>query len=1316
MNWRRNLLLGLTATLMCSMLPIAPSMTAYGVASAGRTINMAEGKTAVSSSVEGTTTFYTANAFDGNMATRWSSNRTDAEWIYVDLGKSTSINTVKLFWEAAYGSGYKIQVSDDGGTWKDVFVTTTGDGGTDEITFETEQARYVRMLGTKRATQYGYSLIEFEVYGSSPLTIDLSHEGWSEQEVTFTLQVDPAAEGTIRELLYKQKKEGTWQTYTGPVTVREQGETDVYAKAVGTDGTESPEVKATIRIDTMFPVLLAKWRTKLTGGSGVDPADQDIAATLHALESRVKNPSATGYWDTLNKAANRTYLWSDLNAPSSQAQYSADITAGYNRLKDMALAYATTGSKYYQDPLLRQDILDALDWLYAQRYNEKATERGNWWDWEIGSSMTLNDIMALMYSDLTETQLANYIRAIDKFVFDPTKRTNSPTLTETGANRVDKSLIVALRGIIGKNGTKVAQGRDALSQVFAYVTSGDGFYKDGSFIQHSNIAYTGSYGYVLIDHLADLLVLLKGSSWEVTDPGTSNIYRWIQDSFEPVIYKGVMMDMVRGRAISRKAWQDDTIGQAAVVILLRLSQAAPEEEAAKIRRMAKYWIESSKSGASFTAGLPISDAQLVKSLMQDAGVTPRDELVLHKQFPAMDRAVHLRPGFGFGISLTSKRIANYETGNSENLKAWYTGDGMTYLYNNDLTQFNDDFWPTVDPYRLPGVTSDGKTRTSGTNDRTWVGGSSLEGKYGAVGMDLAPRGSTLRGKKSWFMFDDEIVALGAGIQTTDGSTVETIVDNRKLNAGGDNALTINGLSKSAALGWKETVPGVHWAHLQGNVAGADIGYYFPQATDIVGSREARTNAWSDINQKLEFTDTASMTRNYLSLAVGHGTNPTDASYAYTLLPNKNTQATQQYSENPDIRVLSNTGDIQAVEEMKLGVTAMNFWRAGSSGELTASGPASVMLRKAGKAWSVGVSDPTQTQSKITLEWNRSDLAVASKDSTVTVLQTTPTLKVEIQTAGSKGATHAFQLQQAAAAPIVIQSTPANEAKDVPLNQEFSIQFDQEVNPGQTFEQIQLKQGETVVPAEAKIQGSTLHLKPSSKLLPDQKYTWILPKGAVQNNEGMGIEAYSSTFTTVAMKLSTTLSAPANVTAGQEVQVLLGLSQVKDPVFAQDIRISYDASRFEFVEGKADHEGLQVLKISRPEPGQVRFITASAGAESAISGDASLLKLTFRAKQVSATIVGNISVESALLGDASGVETAAALASLAIEIVPAKPVISEDVNGDGVVSIGDLAIVAANYGASETDEGWAQAKRADVTGNGKVDIDDLAMVARKMLSK
>ncbi len=73
---------------------------------------------------------------------------------------------MKLTWEAAYGKAYRIETSTNGTTWTPAYTTTTSDGGTDDLTFTATTARYVRMYGTQRATGYGYSLWEMEVYGS----------------------------------------------------------------------------------------------------------------------------------------------------------------------------------------------------------------------------------------------------------------------------------------------------------------------------------------------------------------------------------------------------------------------------------------------------------------------------------------------------------------------------------------------------------------------------------------------------------------------------------------------------------------------------------------------------------------------------------------------------------------------------------------------------------------------------------------------------------------------------------------------------------------------------------------------------------------------------------------------------------------------------------------------------------------------------------------------------------------------------------------------------------------------------------------------
>ncbi|MCR4435166.1 MAG: stalk domain-containing protein [Clostridiales bacterium] len=125
--------------------------------------NLALGKEGVSSSN------YNADhraekAFDGNASTYWSSQFSDPQWIYVDLGTSQSIARIKLRWETAYGKSYKIQVSNDASDWTDVYSTAAGNGDIDNITFAPVSARYVRVYCIQRGTNYGYSLYEFEVY------------------------------------------------------------------------------------------------------------------------------------------------------------------------------------------------------------------------------------------------------------------------------------------------------------------------------------------------------------------------------------------------------------------------------------------------------------------------------------------------------------------------------------------------------------------------------------------------------------------------------------------------------------------------------------------------------------------------------------------------------------------------------------------------------------------------------------------------------------------------------------------------------------------------------------------------------------------------------------------------------------------------------------------------------------------------------------------------------------------------------------------------------------------------------------------------
>ncbi|MET9758046.1 discoidin domain-containing protein [Streptomyces sp. NPDC006372] len=125
---------------------------------------LSQGRPATASSTESASTPAPA-AVDGDPATRWSSTFSDPQWLTVDLGATATLSRVVLRWETAYARTFRIQTSDDGTAWTTVHSTTVGTGGVQTLDVN-GSGRYVRVHGTRRGTAYGYSLWEFQVYGS----------------------------------------------------------------------------------------------------------------------------------------------------------------------------------------------------------------------------------------------------------------------------------------------------------------------------------------------------------------------------------------------------------------------------------------------------------------------------------------------------------------------------------------------------------------------------------------------------------------------------------------------------------------------------------------------------------------------------------------------------------------------------------------------------------------------------------------------------------------------------------------------------------------------------------------------------------------------------------------------------------------------------------------------------------------------------------------------------------------------------------------------------------------------------------------------
>lgn len=154
-------------------LTLNPEPTPTPAPTSDPSINLAMNQPVIVSSEKGAS-FGGGMAVDGSLATLWQSakssrkNGLPSEWIQVDLGVETQVGRVALVWDSFFSTDYTIQLSSDGGNWSTVFATNAGDGGSDEITFATITARYIRLDTTGWANNtWRIALAELEVYSGS---------------------------------------------------------------------------------------------------------------------------------------------------------------------------------------------------------------------------------------------------------------------------------------------------------------------------------------------------------------------------------------------------------------------------------------------------------------------------------------------------------------------------------------------------------------------------------------------------------------------------------------------------------------------------------------------------------------------------------------------------------------------------------------------------------------------------------------------------------------------------------------------------------------------------------------------------------------------------------------------------------------------------------------------------------------------------------------------------------------------------------------------------------------------------------------------
>ncbi len=537
-----------------------------------------------------------------------------------------------------------------------------------------------------------------------------------------------------------------------------------------------------------------------------------------------------------------------------------------------------------------------------------------------------------MNNYFTDAEIKTYTDPIEHFVPDAGyfRKTLVNPFKALGGNLVDMGRVKIIEGLLRKDNTIIEKTSHSLKNLFTTATKAEGFYADGSYIDHTNVAYTGAYGNVLIDGLTQLLPIIQETDYKISNQELDMVYKWINQSFLPLIVKGELMDMSRGRSISREAASSHSAAVEVLRGFLRLSNMSNEERNLDLKSTIKTIITSNKFYNVFNNLKSYSDIANMNKLLNDSTVATKPLKSNLSTFNSMDRLAYYNAekDFGFALSLHSKRTLNYEGMNDENTRGWYTGDGMFYLYNSDQSHYSNHFWPTVNPYKMAGTTEkdakredttkdfmskhskDAKEKTgqvTGTSD--FVGSVKLNNHFALAAMDFTNWDRTLTAQKGWVILNDKIVFLGSNIKNTNGiGNVSTTIDQRKDDSKTPYTTYVNGKTIDLKQASSQQFTDTKSVFLESKEPGRNIGYIFFKNSTIDIERKEQTGTWNSINRTSK--NTSIVSNPFITISQNHD-NKGD-SYGYMMVPNIDRTSFDKLANSKEVELLENSSKQQVI--------------------------------------------------------------------------------------------------------------------------------------------------------------------------------------------------------------------------------------------------------------------------------------------------------------------------------------------------------------------------------------------------------------------
>lgn len=682
-------------------------------------------------------------------------------------------------------------------------------------------------------------------------------------------------------------------------------------------------------------------------------------AIAESVISKVRADRLSRSKETLENNVDAYLPLQNANGSFSDIDYDAQSRSNWEplkhlaRLTDMGLAYTEADNKYFEDESLYNSILKGYEYWDGKWPNNTLNWFYNW----IAHPRDLGLALIALYPGKKKIVEEPVFKNLTSKWRSTLGRPDTPVDPRTaGANKCDIAMHWIYRSCLTRNiedmDFAVEQARIPIS-----FTTGEGIQADWSYRQHGAQLYLAGYGLEFIQLVTRQSYYLVGTPYTLSGESLDILSQYVRNTYLKIIRGERLNYNVFGRSISR---ENSTSQLGAIPVFEMLKEIDTES--------AQEYDDAIK--------------RIRKEVIPSYGLTPSQTHYYRGEYTLV-----VRPEFTFDVRMASNRMVRSEYDYYENRQGFFLTDGGTCV-----AVHGDEYGKTIplwDWTKIPGTTAPALTTMVRAdsyifNGRSSYAGGVTDGLYGVTAFDMFndqelyaynddigtngvpnpqnPRLPALDfgAKKAWFIFDKEIVCLGAGIYSGHDETLNTTIEQRRKV--GDITISRNG-NESVHGKENQSYEDLDWIHND------KVAYFFPFRGNIHVANETKTAKWSDIN--LSFAGDEPVVDDMFTVWINHGVKPAKENYGYIIVPNISSAEEARKYNSSNIEILANNDSLQAVYHKSLGIYGLAFYKAAGfkKNGLTVEADAGcvVLIKDVDKAeTTIYIADPQKTGLPINL--------------------------------------------------------------------------------------------------------------------------------------------------------------------------------------------------------------------------------------------------------------------------------------------------------------------------------------------------------------